>query len=203
MRYCATTSRRASCRSWTQSVARHLALPVPIASTFAAIRSTPCISRDPDRVRRYATGDVRKSRVLRACSAAPRSRWRGWRRGDTSVSRMPGAATGVIDPLLVRAYMRAGRALPAHQRGRRHAAQRGGLHLFAAGAAHRIVKADVASLYPSLMRVYRIGPSPDTLGALLALVDRLVDGGSPRKRARVWRRRDRRNVTRTRRCPRR
>jgi DNA polymerase elongation subunit (family B) len=37
------------------------------------------------------------------------------------------------------------------------------------------VKADVASLYPSLMRAYRIGPDRDRLGALLALVDRLVE----------------------------
>jgi DNA polymerase elongation subunit (family B) len=41
--------------------------------------------------------------------------------------------------------------------------------------AHRVVKADVASLYPSLMREYRIGPVRDHLGAMLALVDRLVD----------------------------
>src|SRR5262249_41932701 len=39
----------------------------------------------------------------------------------------------------------------------------------------RIVKADVASLYPSLMRVYRIGPARDQLGAMLALVERLVE----------------------------
>jgi DNA polymerase elongation subunit (family B) len=38
-----------------------------------------------------------------------------------------------------------------------------------------VVKADVASLYPSLMRAYRIGPSRDRLGALLALVDGLVE----------------------------
>jgi hypothetical protein len=49
------------------------------------------------------------------------------------------------------------------------------LHLFAAGVAHRVVKADVASLYPSLMREYRIGPARDRLGALLAIVDRLVE----------------------------
>jgi DNA polymerase elongation subunit (family B) len=38
-----------------------------------------------------------------------------------------------------------------------------------------VVKADVASLYPSLMRAYRIGPARDHLGAMLALVDRLVE----------------------------
>jgi DNA polymerase elongation subunit (family B) len=49
------------------------------------------------------------------------------------------------------------------------------LHLFATGVAERVVKADVASLYPSLMRQYRIGPRRDRLEVLLNLVDRLVD----------------------------
>jgi hypothetical protein len=86
-----------------------------------------------------------------------------------------GAATGVIDPLLVRAYLRAGAALPAHELGDGTQHSGAALHLFATGVAHRVVKADVASLYPSLMRAYRIGPSRDRLGALLALVDRLVE----------------------------
>jgi DNA polymerase elongation subunit (family B) len=86
-----------------------------------------------------------------------------------------GAATGVIDPLLVRAYLRAGMALPAHQPGDGTPHSGAALHLFATGVAQRVVKADVASLYPSLMRAYRIGPGRDHLGAMLALVDRLVE----------------------------
>jgi len=86
-----------------------------------------------------------------------------------------GAATGVIDPLLVRAYIRAGAALPAHQPGDGTPHSGAALHLFATGVANRVVKADVASLYPSLMRHYRIGPARDHLGAMLALVDRLVE----------------------------
>jgi DNA polymerase, archaea type len=86
-----------------------------------------------------------------------------------------GPATGVIDPLLVRAYLRAGAALPAHREGDGTAHSGAALHLFATGVARRVVKADVASLYPSLMRQYRIGPARDHLGALLALVDRLVE----------------------------
>jgi DNA polymerase, archaea type len=86
-----------------------------------------------------------------------------------------GAATGILDPLLVRAYLRAGAALPAHQAGDGTPHQGAALHLFASGVAHRVVKADVASMYPSLMRVYRIGPARDRLGALLVLVDRLVE----------------------------
>src|SRR5205807_8527928 len=81
----------------------------------------------------------------------------------------------VIDPLLVRAYLRSGTALPAHQPGDGTAHSGAALHLFACGVARRVVKADVASLYPSLMRAYRIGPARDHLGVLLALVDRLVE----------------------------
>src|SRR5262249_48147167 len=86
-----------------------------------------------------------------------------------------GAATGVIDPLLVRAYLRSGMALPAHHPSDGTSHSGAALHLFASGVAHRVVKADVASLYPSLMRAFRIGPVRDHLGALLARVDRLVE----------------------------
>src|SRR4029078_3638304 len=64
---------------------------------------------------------------------------------------------------------------PAHERGDCTMPTVAGLHLFAAGVAQRVVKADVASLYPSLMRAHRIGPARDHLGAMLALVDRLVE----------------------------
>src|SRR5581483_1385312 len=63
----------------------------------------------------------------------------------------------------------------AHQRGDGTVHTGAALYLFATGVAERVVKADVASLYPSLMRVYRIGPKRDHLGVLLALVDRLVE----------------------------
>ena len=66
-------------------------------------------------------------------------------------------------------------ALPAHQPGDGTPHSGAALHLFATGVARRVVKADVASLYPSLMRAYRIGPARDHLGAMLALVDRLVE----------------------------
>jgi DNA polymerase elongation subunit (family B) len=38
-----------------------------------------------------------------------------------------------------------------------------------------VVKADVASLYPSLIRAYRIGPKCDHLGVFLHLMDRLTE----------------------------
>ena len=130
---------------------------------------------DPDRVRRYATADVEEvaalARILggAAFALAQMAPRRYERLADA------GAATGVIDPLLVRAYLRAGQALPAHQPDRDTPHTGAALHLFATGVARRVVKADVASLYPSLMRSFRIGPRRDTLGVMLALVDRLVD----------------------------
>src|SRR6185503_11592722 len=72
-------------------------------------------------------------------------------------------------------YLRAGHALPVHESGDGTEHNGAALHLFATGVAQRVVKADVASLYPSLMREHRIGPRRDRLGVLLALVDGLVD----------------------------
>ena len=130
---------------------------------------------DPARVRRYAASDVEEvaglARMLggAAFALAQMTPRRYERLADA------GAATGVIDPLLVRAYLRSGMALPAHQPGDGTPHSGAALHLFATGVARRVVKADVASLYPSLMRAYRIGPKRDSLGALLRLVDTLVE----------------------------
>jgi DNA polymerase elongation subunit (family B) len=158
-----------------KAVARHLGIAradreyIPGSEIYTTYRS------DPERVRRYATDDVEEvaalSRMLGgAAYALARMAPRRYERLADA-----GAATGVIDPLLVRAYLRAGAALPVHESSDGTPHSGAALHLFASGVAHRVVKADVASLYPSLMRAYRIGPSRDRLGALLALVDRLVE----------------------------
>lgn len=156
-----------------KAVARHFGLAGPDREHVPGARVHAVYRRDPARVRRYATDDVTEvaglARLLGGATfalakLAPR---RYERLADA------GPATGVLDPLLVRAYLRAGAALPTAGAGDGTQHQGAGLHLFAAGVAHRVVKADVASLYPSLMRQYRIGPSRDRLGALLALVDRL------------------------------
>jgi DNA polymerase elongation subunit (family B) len=158
-----------------KAVARHLGIAAPDREHIRGDQIYTTYRTDPERVRRYATDDVKEvaelSRMLGGAAYAlaqmvPR---RYERLADA------GPATGVIDPLLVRAYLRAGAALPAHEEhdGTPHTGA--ALHLFASGVAHRVVKADVASLYPSLMRAFRIGPSRDRLGALLALVDELVE----------------------------
>jgi DNA polymerase elongation subunit (family B) len=157
-----------------KAVARHLGIAAPDREYVPGHLIYTTWRSDPERVRRYAADDVEEvaalSRMLGGATYAlaqmvPR---RYERLADT------GAATGVLDPLLVRAYLRAGMALPAHQPSDGTPHSGAALHLFASGVARRVVKADVASLYPSLMRSYRIGPSRDRLGALLTLVDALV-----------------------------
>ena len=158
-----------------KAVARHFGIAGPDREYIRGGEVAEVYRRDPDRVRRYAIDDVNEvaalSRLLGgAAFALARMAPRRYERLADA-----GAATGVIDPLLVRAYLRAGKALPAHEEGDGTPHSGAALHLFAAGVAHRVVKADVASLYPSLMRAFAIGPARDHLGALLALVDGLVE----------------------------
>lgn len=158
-----------------KAVARHLGLAAADREYIPGARVYETYLQDPARVRRYAEDDVDEAagvaRLLggAAFSLAQMAPRRYERLSDA------GAATGVIDPLMLRAYLRAGRALPAHQPSDGTPHQGAALHLFAAGVARRIVKADVASLYPSLMRQYRIGPRRDSLGAFLAVMDQLVE----------------------------
>ena len=158
-----------------KAVARHFGLAGPTREHVPGARVHEVFVQDPARVRRYASDDVTEAGGLArllggAAFALARMVPRRYERLADA-----GAATGVLDPLLVRAYLRAGAALPAREEGDGTEHTGAALHLFASGVAHRIVKADVASLYPSLMCEYRIGPRRDRLGVLVALVEKLVD----------------------------
>jgi DNA polymerase I len=158
-----------------KAVARHFGLArtdrehIPGARVYDVYRS------DPARVRRYAGDDVAEAAGLARTLGGATFALAGMAPRRYERLADAGAATGVLDPMLVRAYLRAGAALPARDAGDGTAHSGAALHLFATGVAHRIVKADVASLYPSLMRQYRIGPARDRLGVLLSLVDRWVE----------------------------
>lgn len=158
-----------------KAVARHLGVAEEDREMIPGDQIATVYASDPERVRRYARADVEEvaglARLLGgpAFALAQMAPRRYERLADA------GPATGVIDPLLVRAYLRSGTALPAHRPGSGEEHAGAALVLYASGVARRVVKADVASLYPSLMRTYRIGPARDQLGALLALVERLLD----------------------------
>jgi DNA polymerase elongation subunit (family B) len=158
-----------------KAVARHLGIAAPERELIRGDLVYPTFLTDPERVRRYAGAVVEVVAALArllggAAFALARMAPRRYERLADA-----GAATGVIDPLLVRAYLHSGAALPAHNASRQDPHSGAALYLFAAGAAERVVKADVASLYPSLMRAFRIGPKRDYLGAMITMVDRLVE----------------------------
>jgi DNA polymerase elongation subunit (family B) len=144
---------------------------LPGAEVYATYR------RDPATVRQYALDDVAEvdglsRRLLGAPFALAGMAPRRYERVASA-----GPAMGILEPMLVRAYLRANTALPRQTGGEGvegpHAG--GALHLLATGVAEQVVKADIASLYPSLMRTYTIGPACDRLGVLLDLVDRLTE----------------------------
>lgn len=161
-----------------KEVARYFGMATPerVYIEGAAIYDT--FRSDPELVRRYAFDDVEEvdglsRRLLGSpfalASMAPR-------RYERLASAGP--AMGILEPMLVRAYLREGAALPyaaSSQNTREGLHEGGAVHLFAEGVAEHVVKADVASLYPSLMRTYQIGPSCDRLGVLLSILDRLTD----------------------------
>ena len=158
-----------------KAVARHLGLAQEDREYIPGARVYEVFCVDPERVKRYAVDDVEEAAgVARLLGGATFSLSQMVPRRYERLADA-GAATGMLDPLLVRAYLRAGQALPAHDRGDGTPHQGAALYLFASGVAQRIVKADVASLYPSLMRQYRIGPKRDRLGVFLSVVDRLVE----------------------------
>src|SRR4030095_12633137 len=135
--------------------ARSLGIAAPDREYIKGSQVYPTYRTDPERVRRYAADDVEEvahlSRMLggAAFALAQMAPRRYERLADA------GAATGVIDPLVVGADVRAGVALAKHQAGDGAPHSGAALHLFASGVAQRVVKVDVASLYPSLMRAYR------------------------------------------------
>ena len=158
-----------------KAVARYFGLAAHDREYIEGPRIYATWLEDPQRVKRYALDDVREveglARLLGgAAFALARMAPRRYERVADA-----GPATGILDPLIVRAYLHTGEALPAYSVADGTSHTGAALYLFAAGVAKRVVKADVSSLYPSLMRQYRIGPKRDHLGVLLELVDRLVE----------------------------
>lgn len=159
-----------------KDVARYFGIATPDRVYLEGATIFETYQRDPDLVRRYALDDVEEvdglsRRLLGASFALAGMAPRRYERVASA-----GPAMGILEPMLVRAYLRAGKALPHQEENSTHGMHEGGaVHLFAAGIAEHVVKADVASLYPSLMRFFRIGPACDRLGALLGILDRLTD----------------------------
>ncbi len=128
---------------------------------------------DPARVRRYALHDVEEvdglSRALMGAtfmlaSMVPRP----YDKIATS-----GTGQGLVEPLLVRAYVTARHSVPSGAGGREY--EGGATGLFRSGVLSHVVKADVASLYPSIMLTFGVAPRSDrNLNAMLTVLDHLM-----------------------------
>ncbi|MGH2410322.1 MAG: DNA polymerase domain-containing protein, partial [Chloroflexota bacterium] len=169
-----------------KAAARYFGLAAPDRTTIAGSEIFRTYERDPEPVRRYAFDDVTEvdglsQRLMGAPFALAGMAPRRYERIASA-----GPAKGILEPMLVRAYLRAGAALPRNSAGADALLtphQGGATILYAAGVARQVVKADIASMYPSIMRTFRIGPACDRLHALLYLVDRLADLRLHHKRA--------------------
>ncbi len=130
---------------------------------------------DPERVRAYALQDVQEVDALARRVLAPSFALA--QIAPRPYHRLPyaGPAMGVLEPMLVRAYHHAGRALPGRQAPSSGMHAGGTVRLYAEGVLPRVVKADVASMYPSLIRARRIEPRSDPLHVFLHLMDRLTE----------------------------
>lgn len=127
---------------------------------------------EPERVRRYALQDVGETRRL-AELVTPTEFYQAQMLPDSYQSVATTGTGEKINSLMVRAYLARGHAVP---RGQPPRAYPGGYtEVRRTGVVRHIVKADVESLYPSLMLRDRIRPAADTLDVFLPMLQRLTE----------------------------
>ncbi|GGL08504.1 DNA polymerase [Deinococcus radiotolerans] len=128
----------------------------------------------PKLVRAYARQDVQEVDALARIVLAPSFALA--RLTPRPYHRLPraGPAKGVLEPMLIRAYVEAGRPFPAPEERPRDPHRGGHVQLHAEGVLPHVVKADVASMYPSIIRAEGIGPRQDELGAFHRIVSDLT-----------------------------
>jgi DNA polymerase elongation subunit (family B) len=151
---------------------------------------------DPERVRTYALQDVRETRRL-AEVVAPTEFYQTQMIPDTFQSVAVTGSGEKINSIFVRAYLQRGQSVARQQASVPYGG--GYTEMRVAGIVRRIVKADVESLYPSIMVKYGITSSSDTLHLFLPLLGELTRrrltakatareyaGGADGRRAAYW-----------------
>lgn len=125
---------------------------------------------DPETVRRYCLQDVHETRRL-ADLTLPTEFYQCQMLPDT-LQNLATIGTGEKANLMfLRAYLAEGHAIPAPQEAREYPG--GYTEVRQVGLIPRIVKADVESLYPSVMLRYGIKPRADHLNVFLPTLERL------------------------------
>lgn len=126
---------------------------------------------DPDRVRQYALQDAYETARL-AEIVLPTEFYQTQMLPDTYQHVATSGSGEKINILFVRAYLHAGYAIPRPQPAQDYPG--GYTEVRITGVIPRVVKADVESLYPSIMLVHRIAPASDRLGVFLPALEELT-----------------------------
>lgn len=127
--------------------------------------------RDRERLARYALDDVRDVDLISRITTP--TEFYQTQILPMSYQRATTAGTGrKIDDLLIRAYLGAGHSIPLPVESRSFPG--GYTSVLHSGVFGPIIKADVESLYPSIMKSRSIGPATDNLGAFPILLNDLT-----------------------------
>jgi DNA polymerase elongation subunit (family B) len=127
---------------------------------------------DPERVKCYALQDVIETRSLSELIGPPEF-YLTQMVPDTYASVATTGTGEKINSIMVREYLRQGRAIPKPQIATKEVPG-GYTEVRRVGLIERVVKCDVESLYPSLMLTHRIKPAADTLGIFLPALEELT-----------------------------
>ena len=127
--------------------------------------------QDPERVKAYAIGDVRETRRL-AEVVAPTEFYQTQMVPDSYQSVAVTGSGEKINSVFVRAYMERRQGVARQQAPQPYGG--GYTEMRVSGVIPRIVKADVESLYPSIMLTHGVTSSSDSLGLFLPLLKELT-----------------------------
>lgn len=154
-----------------KQVARHFGIAADTRVYLDGSRISDTFRTEPEQLYLYNLDDVRETLALFRLLAYP------WflqtRIFPYSFQNCPlrGNATR-INALFLREYLHRGHAIPART-AEATPFEGGYTELAREGVCGPIVHCDVASLYPSLMLTYRLGPSRDSLGLFLPMLAEL------------------------------
>jgi DNA polymerase elongation subunit (family B) len=155
-----------------KDIARHLGVAATDRTYVDAARIADQLAADADRLMAYAADDAAETLAIAAILSPPYFAQARLVPFDYQSTTLRGSAAKV-DALLLREYLRTGRAVPRPRPGQ---SVGGGLTaIWEQGVAAPVLHVDVTSLYPSLMIAGRVAPASDELGVFLDLLTHLRD----------------------------
>lgn len=153
-----------------KSVAVHFGVAAPDRTYVAGGDISEVFAKDPARLMEYVRDDVTETRSVAALLS--RSIFAQAQMLPFTYQNVSLRGNAVkIDALMLREYLRQGRALPLPQVGRPFAG--GYTDLFAEGVLRNVHHCDIRSLYPSLMLIHELGPATDEAQVFLKLLETL------------------------------